>query len=98
MKSLLTKKIILISIFSCLCGFASFAQQITKFAVVDTTKVYQAYFRDSASVRNYENKREEFNKELNKLVEELKRLNDQKIEYSRKGDDSAVIRVEALIT
>ena len=37
---------------------ASFAQQITKFAVVDTNKVYQAYFRNSAPVRNYETKKE----------------------------------------
>ena len=33
-----------------------FSQQITKFGVVDTAKVYQAYFRNSAPVRNYEKK------------------------------------------
>ena len=34
-----------------------FAQQITKFGVVDTARVYNAYFRDSAAVRNYEKKK-----------------------------------------
>ena len=35
-------------------GSALSAQQITKFGVVDTAKVYNAYFRNSTSVRNYE--------------------------------------------
>ena len=77
---------------------ASFAQQITKFAVVDTNKVYQAYFRNSAPVRNYETKKEEFQKELDKQVAELQRLNDQKIEYQRKGNDSEAMKVESQIT
>ena len=41
-------------------AFASvpaFSQQITKFGVVDTAKVYNAYFRNSAPVRNYEKKK-----------------------------------------
>ena len=36
------------------------AQQITRFGVVDTTRVYQAYFKNSASVRNYDSKKSEF--------------------------------------
>ena len=47
----------------------SFAQQITKFGVVDTAKVYNAYFRNSAPVRNYEKKRSEFQAEINKQTE-----------------------------
>jgi len=77
---------------------ASFAQQITKFAVVDTNKVYQAYFRNSAPVRNYETKKEDFQKELDKHVAELQRLNDQKVEYQRKGNDSEAMKIEAQIT
>ncbi|MGN0728630.1 OmpH family outer membrane protein [Treponema sp.] len=76
----------------------SFSQQITKFAVVDTSKVYQAYFRNSAPVRNYENKKEEFKREIDRLVAELQNLNDQKIEYERNGNDSEAMRLEAKIT
>ena len=36
----------------------AFAQQITKFGVVDTARVYQSYYKDSAPVRNYESKKE----------------------------------------
>ena len=48
-----------------LAGFPAFSQQITKFGVVDTAKVYNAYFRNSAPVRNYEKKKAEFQEEIN---------------------------------
>ena len=92
------KKLLSIALAALFFTTASFAQQITKFAVVDTNKVYQAYFRNSAPVRNYETKKEEFQKELDKQVAELQRLNDQKIEYQRKGNDSEAMKVESQIT
>lgn len=75
-----------------------FAQQITKFAVVDTNKVYQAYFRNSAPVRNYESKKEEFQNELDKQIVELQRLNDKKIEYERSGNEAEAMKLESQIT
>ena len=51
-----------------------FAQQITKFGVVDTAKVYNAYFRNSAPVRNYEKKKSEFQEEINKYTDEANRI------------------------
>ena len=49
-------------------SFPAFSQQITKFGVVDTAKVYNAYFRNSAPVRNYEKKKAEFQEEINNLI------------------------------
>lgn len=93
------KKIFLLSaVLAVFVAAGASAQQITKFAVVDTAKVYQAYFRDSTPVRNYENKKADFQKELDKLVAELQRLNDKKIEQKRKGNDSEVLKIEAEIT
>lgn len=92
------KNFFVVSILFSLFSIPSFAQQITKFAVVDTNKVYQAYFRNSAPVRNYETKKEDFQKELDKHVAELQRLNDQKIEYQRKGNESEAMKIEAQIT
>ena len=57
------KNIFVLCILSIAFTTASFAQQITKFAVVDTNRVYQAYFRNSAPVRNFETKKEDFQKE-----------------------------------
>ncbi len=79
-------------------AFEAAAQQITKFGVVDTAKVYSAYFRNSAPIRNYEKKKAEFQEEINKRTEELKTLKQKKLEYEKNGNESQALRVEAEIT
>lgn len=94
------KLMILISMcvaFSAVCGTA-FAQQITRFGVVDTSRVYSAYFRNSAPVRNYESKKAEFQNEINKRTEEIQQLQQQKVDYQNAGNDSGALRVDADIT
>lgn len=58
------------------------AQQITRFGVVDTAKVYSAYFKNSAAVRNYEKKKSEAQEEINKRTEELRALKAKRLEIS----------------
>ena len=74
-----------------------FSQQITKFGVVDTAKVYNAYFRNSAPIRNYEKKKSEFQEEVNKLSDELKKLQQKKLDYESAGNETQVLKVEAEI-
>ena len=82
-----------------LCGTAgAFAQQITKFAVVDTSRVYQSYYRDSVQVRNYERKKQEFQDEVNRITEELQQLHDRQLEYERKDDDVNALKMQTQIT
>ncbi len=83
------KKIVrIVSFLFCLLAFSQsvFAQQITRFAVIDTSRVYQAYFRNSSPVRNYENKKGDYQTEIDSLTKELENLHDQKIEADRNGD------------
>ena len=75
-----------------------FSQQITKFGVVDTAKVYNAYFRNSAPVRNFEKKKAEFQEEVNKLSDELKNLQQKKLDYESAGNETQALKVEAEIT
>jgi len=91
----LIRILIALCIFSC---SASYAQQITKFGVVDTAKVYNAYFRNSAPVRNYEKKKTEFQNEINKYTDEIKSLQQKKREYDKDGKDAQALRIEAEIT
>lgn len=91
------KKIAVIAFFMCVQGFV-FAQQITKFAVVDTSKVYNAYFRNSAPVRNYERKRAEFQEEINKQTQELQTLQSRKVELEKNGNDTQAQKIQADIT
>lgn len=75
-----------------------YAQQITKFGVVDTAKVYNAYFRNSAPVRNYEKKKAEFQAEINKYTDELQKLQLRKLEYEKNGNEAQAQRVQAEIS
>lgn len=80
-----------------LAGTKLCAQQITKFAVVDTSRVYRSYFRDTAPVRNYESKKAEFQNEITRRTEELKSLQSKKLDYQKNGDDKNVLKIEAEI-
>ena len=91
------RKLVVVCV-SLVLGSAGFAQQITKFGVVDTAKVYNAYFRNSAPVRNYEKKRSEFQAEINKQTEELQRLQSKKVEYEKAGNDAQAQKIQAEIT
>lgn len=91
----LIRILIALCIFSC---SGAFAQQITKFGVVDTAKVYNAYFRNSAPVRNYEKKKSEFQNEINKYTDEIKNLQQKKLEYEKDGKDAQAMRIESEIT
>ena len=88
-----------IAIFIGLCFFSFFAfsQQIPRIGVVDTSRVFQTYFRDSVAVRNYENKKNEFQNEIDKKTEELKQLLQSKIAYEENGNNAQALRVEAEI-
>ena len=74
------KKILIAALLCTLASAARLsAQQITKFGVVDTAKVYNAYFRNSSAVRNYERKKAEYQEEINKRTEELRALQQRKL-------------------
>lgn len=90
------KRFFIALIFSLLSS--GFAQQITKFGVVDTAKVYNAYFRNSAPVRNYEKKKSEFQEEINKYTAELQSLQSKKVDYEKAGNDAQAQKTQAEIT
>ena len=91
-------KKLIFALFALFVGGLAFSQQITRFGVVDTARVYAAYFRNSAPVRNYENKKADFQNEINKRTEEIQKLQRQKADYQNSGNESAAMRVEAEIT
>lgn len=91
------KKIVLFVAFLLLLPAVFFAQQITKFGVVDTSRVYTTYFRDSAPVRNYEAKKAEFQNEVTRLTDELTDLQQKKIDYQKAKNNTALLRVTGQI-
>ena len=91
------KLFVSIAILFCVCVSSVFAQQITKFGVVDTAKVYNAYFRNSAPIRNFEKKKAEFQAEINKKTDELRALQQKKLEYENDGKEAQALKVESEI-
>ncbi|MBQ9538676.1 MAG: OmpH family outer membrane protein, partial [Treponema sp.] len=75
-----------------------FSQQITRFAVIDTARVYQAYFLNSSAVRNYENRLADYQSEIDNLTKELELLHDQRLECERNGDTAGAARIAAEIS
>ncbi|GMO59191.1 MAG: OmpH family outer membrane protein [Treponemataceae bacterium] len=74
------------------------AQQITRFAVVDTSRIYASFSRDTGQVKNYEKKRDEFQKEIDKQTAALKQLQSQKAEYELEGNTTQAARLDSEIT
>ncbi|WP_367268328.1 OmpH family outer membrane protein [uncultured Treponema sp.] len=89
------KKLSIFALFSLVLTSGVFAQQITRFGVVDTAKVYQAYFRNSAPVRNYESKKAEFQKEIAKKTEEIQKLKQQKADFTASDNESSASKIDA---
>ena len=93
------KKLFFVISLILLVSCSIFAQQdMTKVGVIDTSRVYQTYFRDSAGIRNYETKRTEFQAEVDKRTAELKQLQQKKVEYEKAGNSTAALKLEAEIT
>lgn len=80
------KKIFFVLFLSAFSLLSLAAQQITRVAVIDTDKVYKAYYSESAKVRDYENKKSKYQAEINAYTEEIEKLSEQKAEYEAAND------------
>ena len=90
---------IFVLIFVLMVVCSAYAQQdMTRVGVIDTSRVYQAYFRDSSGIRNYETKRTEFQAEVDKRTAELKELQQKKLDYEKNGKTTEALKLEAEIT
>jgi outer membrane protein len=74
-----------------------YAQQLTRFAVVDLPKVYTAFFRDSIAVRQFEERSAKVQNEIDKITKEIQDLNSRRIDASMSGEQNEVLRLENLI-
>jgi outer membrane protein len=71
------------------------AQQITRFAVVDTSRIYTTFYRDSRSVRDYEAKKTQYQGEIQRMSDEIKALRQQKVDADAAGNQESVRKYEA---
>ncbi|MBO8449865.1 MAG: OmpH family outer membrane protein [Spirochaetes bacterium] len=91
-------KLFLIFGFLFLAAQGIFAQQITRFAVIDTARIYTTFYRDSRNVRDFESKRLRYQREIQRLSDEIKDLRQQKVDAEALGETARVTRLEAQIS
>ncbi len=77
-----------------LTGGALGAEEITTVGVVDLTRVFDSFYTESASVRNWQARVEQFNQEREQLENEILELEQQMLEYQEEGQEQAALELE----
>jgi outer membrane protein len=78
-------------------GIVLSAQQLTRFAVVDLSRVYMSFFRDSRAVREWEESSLQVQRELDRRTGEIQDLQSRKVNAEMQGNEDEVQRLESLI-
>jgi outer membrane protein len=86
------KKILLLLLLNVSCVL--YAQQLTRFAVVDMPKVYTAFFRDSRPVRQFEERSARVQSEIDKVTKEIQDLKSKQLDAVQRGDQNEALRLE----
>jgi len=79
---------------ACLLTTSLYSQQLTRFAVVDLPKVYTAFFRDSRSVREFEERSALVQAEIDKMTREIQELRLKRIDLVNQSDQAGALRLE----
>jgi len=88
------KKVVLIVVLVCCCVGSVFAQQLTRFAVVDLPKVYSAFFRDSRAVREWEERSAKVQNEIDRMNREIQELRSKHADMVLEDDQTQALRIE----
>ncbi|MCL2129990.1 MAG: OmpH family outer membrane protein [Treponema sp.] len=91
------KKLLIFFLF--LIGFSQiYAQQLTRFAVVDLPKVYVAFFRESRAVRDFEERSARVQSDIDRMTAEIQNLRINQVNAQAQGNMDQVMRLETEIT
>lgn len=73
------------------------AQQLTRFAVVDLSRVYLAFFQESRAVRQFEERTARVQAELDRVTREIQDLRTRHADAVLNNNDAEALRLENLI-
>jgi outer membrane protein len=87
------------SLIACLllAGSLVQAQQLTRFAVVDLSRVYMVFLQDSRAVREWNESSAQVQREVDRRTKEIQDLQSRKVNAELQGDEDEVLRLENLI-
>ncbi|MDR1363224.1 MAG: OmpH family outer membrane protein [Spirochaetaceae bacterium] len=91
------KKLILSQICLMIFPVLLSAQQITRFAVVDMSKVYTAFFRESRAVRDFEERSARVQADVDRMTREIQDLKSSQSNAELQGDNEKAVKLESEI-
>jgi outer membrane protein len=74
------------------------AQQLTRFAVVDLTKVYASFFRNSRPVRELEERSAKVQADIDRMTAEIQELKSAQLNAEQSGDRERALRLDSEIS
>jgi outer membrane protein len=97
---MMKKRICLMAFFTLMLTLASTvqAQQLTRFAVVDLTRVYASFFRESRAVREFEEKSSRIQADIDMMTAEIQDLKSQQLSAEMQGDRTRSLRLDAEVS
>ena len=93
----MNKKGTLIIIVMLLMSIGIYAQQITRFAVIDTGLIFDTFRRDAKAARDYQEKKEKFENQKKILESEIIQLRQKKVSAEADGQEAEVKKYEEKI-
>jgi outer membrane protein len=70
------------------------AQQLTRFAVVDLSRVYMSFLRDSRAVREWEDASAQVQREVDRRNREIQDLQSRKVNAELQGNEGGALDLE----
>jgi outer membrane protein len=70
------------------------AQQLTRFAVVDLSRVYSSFFRESRAVREFEERSSRVQTDIDRMNTEIQELKSAQVNAELRGDSNQALRLE----
>lgn len=80
-----------------IASVTAFANQITRVGVIDRARILQTFYKESQATRELESLKEEIQNELVRLNDEIKMLEERKLNAENKGDESDALRLDNVI-
>ncbi len=71
-----------------------FAEKLTMIGVVDLTKIVSNYFKESSAWREIDELTQKVEETTNSKLDEIKTLQEKKIEAQNKGDDTLALQLD----
>jgi len=78
------------------CGLL-YGQQLTRFAVVDLSRVYMAFFRESRAVREFEERSARVQADIDRMTREIQELRSRHADATMNNNQTEALRLETQI-